>query len=105
MLDRITKGSLNNGQVDLVLSCVDNYAARMTINSSCNELNQVWMESGVSEDAMSAHIQVMIPGETACFACAVPMAVAEETEATIKREGVCAASLPTTMGITAGFLA
>jgi len=47
----------------------------------------------------------MIPGETACFACAVPMAVAEETEATIKREGVCAASLPTTMGITAGFLA
>ena len=58
----------------------------------------------------------MIPGETACFACAVPIAIVEDNEAKIKREGietydlffilgVCAASLPTTMGITAGFLA
>ncbi|KAM3144702.1 Ubiquitin-like modifier-activating enzyme 5 [Paramecium bursaria] len=102
--ERIKNGGIN-GKVDLVLSCVDNYAARMTINSACNELDQVWMESGVSEDAMSAHIQVMIPGETACFACATPVAVVEDNEAQIKREGVCAASLPTTMGITAGFLA
>ena len=90
--------------VDLVLSCVDNYAARMSINSACNELNQVWFESGVSEDAVSGHIQVMIPGETACFGCATPVAVAEG-EKNIKREGVCSASLPTTMGIIAGFLA
>ena len=27
--------------VDLVLSCVDNFEARMTINRACNELNQV----------------------------------------------------------------
>jgi len=33
------------------------------------------------------------------------LAVVEENEHKIKREGVCAASLPTTMGITAGFLA
>lgn len=46
------------------------------------------MESGVSENAMSAHIQLMIPGETACFACAVPIAVVENTEAQIKREGL-----------------
>ena len=31
--------------------------------------------------------------------------MAENKESNIKREGVCAASLPTTMGITAGFLA
>jgi ubiquitin-like modifier-activating enzyme 5 len=47
---------------------------------------------------------VLVPGETGCFACASPLAVSEGTEATIKREGVCAASLPTTMGIIAGFL-
>ena len=29
----------------------------------------------------------MIPGETACFACAVPIAVIEDNEAKIKREG------------------
>ena len=47
----------------------------------------------------------MYPGETACFACAPPMVVAfEGDEKEIKREGVCAASLPTTMGIIAGFL-
>lgn len=35
---------------------------------ACNELGQIWMESGVSENAVSGHIQLIIPGETACFA-------------------------------------
>mmetsp|Transcript_4501 Transcript_4501/g.4969 ORF Transcript_4501/g.4969 Transcript_4501/m.4969 type:complete len:383 (+) Transcript_4501:33-1181(+) len=103
--DRIMKGSLTGGRSDLVLSCVDNYAARMSINAACNELDQIWFESGVSEDAVSGHIQVLIPGETACFACSPPLALIESDGKPIKREGVCAASLPTTMGITAGFLA
>lgn len=91
--------------VDLVLSCVDNYEARMAVNQACNELNQTWMESGVSEDAVSGHIQLLIPGETACFACAPPLIVASGVdERTLKREGVCAASLPTTMGVVAGLL-
>ncbi len=65
----------------------------------------MWMESGVSEDAVSGHIQVIIPGETACFACVPPLVVASGIdERTLKREGVCAASLPTTMGIVAGLL-
>lgn len=107
LMDRIQKGGLDGKSgVDLVLSCVDNYAARMTINQACNELGQTWMESGVSENAVSAHIQTMIPGRYACFECAPPAVVAAgEDENKIKREGVCAASLPTTMGITAGFLA
>jgi len=106
LLDRISHGGIKKQPVDLVLSCVDNYAARLTINAACNELGQTWMESGVSENAVSGHIQLMIPGETACFECAPPMVVASEgDEKAIKREGVCAASLPTTMGITAGFLA
>lgn len=89
----------------MVLSCVDNYAARMTINRACNTLNQFWFESGVSENAMSGHIQQLVPGEFACFACAPPLVVASEgDENEIKRDGVCAASLPTTMGIIAGFL-
>jgi ubiquitin-like modifier-activating enzyme 5 len=54
-------------RVDLVLSCVDNYEARITINQVCLELNQTWMESGVSEDAVSGHIQLLAPGDSACF--------------------------------------
>jgi hypothetical protein len=31
------------------------------------------IQTGVSEDAVSGHIQLLIPGETACFACAPPL--------------------------------
>ena len=37
----------------MVLGCVDNFGARIAINQACNELDQVWMESGVSEDAVN----------------------------------------------------
>ena len=40
-LAQIRTGGRDGGPVDLVLSCVDNYAARMTINTACNELNHV----------------------------------------------------------------
>jgi ubiquitin-like modifier-activating enzyme 5 len=98
-------GPADGPPVDLVLSCVDNFAARDSINAACNELGQVWMESGVSEDAVSGHIQLMRPGRLACFSCAPPLVVASGIdEKTLKRDGVCAASLPTTMGIVAGML-
>lgn len=97
LLQNIEEGGIDNRRIDLVVSCVDNYAARMTINSACNKTRQVWFESGVSEDALSCHYQILIPGETACFACIPPLAFIEKNEDNIKREGVCAASLPTTM--------
>lgn len=101
----ISKGGKKHNPVDLVLSCVDNFAARNAINGACNELSQTWIESGVSEDAVSGHIQLLEPGKLACFSCAPPLVVASGIdERTLKREGVCAASLPTTMGIVAGML-
>lgn len=105
-MDAIRLGGIEAGTpVDLVLSCVDNFEARMTINAACNELNLNWFESGVSENAVSGHIQFLKPGELACFGCAPPLVVAENIdEKTLKREGVCAASLPTTMGIVSGML-
>jgi len=104
-MGRISEGGLTGGAVDLVLSCVDNFQARMSINQACNELGQAWFESGVAENAVSGHIQLIVPGEFACFECAPPLIVASGVdESTLKREGVCAASLPTTMGIVAGFL-
>ena len=85
------------------MSCILIVQTRML--QVCLELGQTWMESGVSEDAVSGHIQVVIPGETACFACVPPLVVASGIdERSLKREGVCAASLPTTMGIVAGLL-
>ncbi|ESO84540.1 hypothetical protein LOTGIDRAFT_236214 [Lottia gigantea] len=105
-MERIKTGGFKSGEpVNLVLSCVDNFEARMTVNTACNELGQNWIESGVSENAVSGHIQFIIPGETSCYACAPPLVVSTKTdEKTLKREGVCAASLPTTMAVVAGFL-
>lgn len=98
-------GTGDGKKVDLVLSCVDNYGARITVNQACNELNIPWIESGVSENAMAGHVQLMVPGRTACFQCAPPLIVASEiSESTLKRDGVCAASLPTTMGLVAALL-
>eukprot|EP01103_Thecamoeba_quadrilineata_P007514 TRINITY_DN1737_c0_g1_i2.p1 TRINITY_DN1737_c0_g1~~TRINITY_DN1737_c0_g1_i2.p1 ORF type:complete len:252 (-),score=39.83 TRINITY_DN1737_c0_g1_i2:77-724(-) len=104
--DRLAKGAKGReAPVDLVLGCVDNFEARVAINRACLEVKLHWMESGVSEDAMSGHIQYIVPGKTACFECAPPLVVASGIdEKTLKREGVCAASLPTTMSIVAGFL-
>ena len=60
-MGRIKGGALTEGSpVDLVLSCVDNFEARMAINKACNELGQNWFESGVSENAVSGHIQVLL---------------------------------------------
>ena len=90
--------------VDLLLCCVDNFAARMVVNQACLELALPWMESGVEENALAGHIQLLLPGVTPCYQCCPPLVVATgQPEA--KRVGVCAASLPTTMGIVAGFLA
>ncbi|KAG7382497.1 Ubiquitin-like modifier-activating enzyme 5 [Phytophthora pseudosyringae] len=106
LLDRMQHGGVDGqSKIDLVLSCVDNYAARTALNQACNELNQEWMESGVSEDAVSGHIQFLLPGRSACFECLPPLIVASGIdESTLKREGVCAASLPTTMGLVAAML-
>ncbi|XP_024085845.1 ubiquitin-like modifier-activating enzyme 5 isoform X2 [Cimex lectularius] len=105
-MESIEHGGVESGTaVDIVLSCVDNFEARMAINAACNEINLPWFESGVAENAVSGHIQLIIPGETACFACAPPLLVASGIdEKSLKKDGVCAASLPTTMGIIAGFL-
>jgi ubiquitin-like modifier-activating enzyme 5 len=90
--------------VDLVLCCVDNFQARLTVNLACLMYSIPWMESGVAENAVSGHIQLMLPGCTPCYECCPPLVVATGLPEA-KREGVCAASLPTTMGIIAGFLA
>jgi len=104
--DRIRRGGLDGeSRVDLVLSCVDNYAARIAINRVCNDLDQPWFESGVSENALCGHIQLLLPGRVACFECAPPLIVEEgKSEKELRREGVCAASLPTTMGLIAALL-
>lgn len=55
-MNTLKTGSLTGGQVDIVLSCVDNYEARVAVNTACNELNIEWFESGVAENAVSGEL-------------------------------------------------
>ena len=104
-LSAIRTGSVDSmGAVDLVLSCVDNYEARLAINSACLELDRPWMESGVSEDALNGHVQTLIPGRLPCYACTPPLTVQTPSQLPLHRAGVCAASLPTTMSLIAALL-
>lgn len=104
-VEALTTGGVTAGQpIDLLLCCVDNFQARLTVNLACLTYALPWMESGVAENAVSGHIQVLLPGVTPCYECCPPLVVATGMPEA-KREGVCAASLPTTMGIVAGFLA
>lgn len=104
-IDSLTNGGVEpKTPVDLLLCCVDNFQARLSVNLACLTYNLPWMESGVAENAVSGHIQLLLPGVTACYECCPPLVVATGLPEA-KREGVCAASLPTTMGIVAGFLA
>lgn len=54
---------------------------------ACNEENQIWMESGVSENAVSGHIQCMRPGHSACFAVII-FALLEKIFQEVKRISV-----------------
>lgn len=66
--DIIKTGGVEGGAVSLALGCVDNFGARIAINRACLECDsQPWMESGVSENAVSGHIQMILPGRDACF--------------------------------------
>lgn len=62
-VSELGRSSPTGGNVDLVLSCVDNFEARYHINMACNELGIRWFESGVAENAVSGHIQYISPGE------------------------------------------
>ncbi|KAL5369246.1 ThiF/moeB-like protein [Cryptosporidium parvum] len=108
-------------KIDLLVSCVDNYSARSIISQVCNEFDLVWFESGISENAISGHIQFVIPGMTACYCCAPPLVNFEsnfsedkinsivmnsENENNSKKlsSRTCAASLSTTTSVIAGIL-
>ena len=57
--------------IDWILCYIRSYLYFLPFLQVCNEICQTWFESGVSENAVSGHIQLVKPGETACFAVSV----------------------------------
>jgi len=85
--------------VNLVIGCVDNFEARQTMEAVSDELQIPFMDAVVADDAMSGHVQLIIPGRTGGLEAAPIKKHAE------KRPGTCPASLATTDSIIAGITA
>jgi ubiquitin-like modifier-activating enzyme 5 len=98
--DTIAHGGLDRkSPVNLILGCVDNFAARQVMEALSEELQVPFMDAVVADDAMSGHIQLIIPGRTGGLEQAP---IKQHME---KRPGQCAASLATTDSIIAGLMA
>lgn len=78
ILDRICKRQRVKNTLQLVLSLL----ILIWATRNWHERNSC---AGVSEDAVSGHIQLLIPGETACFACAPPL-VSSFVDSSVCRE-------------------
>jgi len=98
--DTVAHGGVDRkSPVNLILGCVDNLAARQVMEAVSEELQVPFMDAVVADDAMSGHIQLIIPGRTGGLEAAP---IKQQMD---KRPGVCAASLPTTDSILAGLMA
>mmetsp|Transcript_16983 Transcript_16983/g.45783 ORF Transcript_16983/g.45783 Transcript_16983/m.45783 type:complete len:318 (-) Transcript_16983:349-1302(-) len=98
--DAIAAGALDRkSPVNLILGCVDNLAARQAMEAVSEELQVPFMDAVVADDAMSGHIQLIIPGRTGGLEAAP---IKQHMD---KRPGVCAASLPSTDAVIAGLMA
>ena len=95
--ESLAAGALKRGApVSLVIGCVDNMEARRAIETVCAELHLPYLDATVADDAMSAHVQLIIPGRTAGLD-------ASPIQSHMPR-GSCPGSLPTTDSIVAGLV-
>jgi len=98
--ESISTGSLDRKEkVSLLIGCVDNLEARELMERFSDEMQLPFMDAVVADDAMSGHVQLIIPGRTGGLEAA-PIKTHME-----KRAGICPASLPTTDSIIAGLCA
>jgi ubiquitin-like modifier-activating enzyme 5 len=95
--ETIASGSVDRqGPVSLIIGCCDSLEARQAMEAVSEELQVPFMDAVVADDAMSGHVQLIIPGRTGGLEASP---IKQQME---KRPGTCPASLPTTDSIISG---
>lgn len=56
-------------RVDVVISCLDNRAARVAVNAACFNVQKPWIDGAL--DVLDGLIQVFVPPDGACYECAM----------------------------------
>ncbi|PUA33056.1 MAG: hypothetical protein B9J98_03025 [Candidatus Terraquivivens tikiterensis] len=72
--------------VDVICSCLDNWATRRWLNSLAVELKKPLVDTAI--EGLYGNVQVVIPGETACLECHGDTLIPKDTqlaECTLKR--------------------
>jgi molybdopterin/thiamine biosynthesis adenylyltransferase len=54
-------------QMDVVIGCLDNRAARLKINTDCFRIGTPWVDAGIGQ--LNGQIRVFSPQEGACYEC------------------------------------
>ncbi len=77
---------------DIVVDCLDNFAARLLLNSECIKQKKPLIHGGI--DGFSGEVTTVIPGKTPCLACLFDEKI-EEPDSLISVFGVAAGLVAT----------
>lgn len=86
-------------RMDAIVGCVDNRAARLSINRCCWLLGKPWVDGGI--EALLGYVQVFWPGRGACYECTLAdedyeLANLRRSCGLLARENVLLSRVPTT---------
>jgi molybdopterin/thiamine biosynthesis adenylyltransferase len=62
---------------DVLLDCLDNYAARMVVNDLCLKTRIPLVHAGI--EGMGGHLTVVMAGRTPCLGCILPEKMAQKS--------------------------
>jgi adenylyltransferase/sulfurtransferase len=54
-------------RVDVVIACLDNPEARLSINRACWKVGRAWIDAGIGQ--LNGQVRVFQPGHGACYEC------------------------------------
>lgn len=63
-------------RMDVVIGCLDNNQARLSINRACWKVGKPWIDAGIGQ--LNGQVRVFTPGTGACYECALSEAQFEE---------------------------
>ena len=91
-------------RMDMVIGCLDNREARLSVNRFCYWLNKPWVDGAIQE--LFGLARVFVPGQGACFECTLTEQARREMSLRyscplLARQNILRGKVPTTPTISA----
>ncbi len=91
-------------RMDVVIGCLDNREARLSVNRYCYRLNKPWVDGAIQE--LFGLARVFVPGQGACFECTLTEQARREMSLRyscplLARQNILLGKVPTTPTISA----